>query len=72
MITGGATAAVDRTGWTAGVGLEYAFLGPWSAKIEYLYADLGSATCGASTCGVDTTVSFKTSIVRLGVNYRFW
>jgi outer membrane immunogenic protein len=54
------------------VGLEYGFLGPWSAKIEYLYADLGNATCGAASCGVDTSVSFKTSIVRLGVNYRFW
>jgi outer membrane immunogenic protein len=57
---------------TAGLGVEYAILGPWSAKVEYLYADLGDATCGAATCGIDTTVSFKTSIVRLGVNYRFW
>jgi outer membrane immunogenic protein len=72
MQTGGATAAADRVGWTAGVGLEYGILGPWSAKIEYLYADLGTATCGAATCGINTTASFKTSIVRLGVNYRFW
>ena len=35
---------------------------PWSAKIEYLYADLGNATCGAASCSVDTSVSFKTSI----------
>ena len=54
------------------MGLEYGFLGPWSAKIEYLYADLGNATCGAASCSVDTSVSFKTSIVRFGVNYRFW
>ena len=72
MITNGLNATADRAGWTAGVGLEYAILGPWSAKVEYLYADLGNATCGAATCGIDTTVSFKTSIVRLGVNYRFW
>ena len=45
---------------------------PGSVKIEYLYADLGNATCGAANCGVDTNVSFKTSIVRFGVNYRFW
>ncbi len=63
---------VERAGWTAGVGLEYGILGPWSAKIEYLYADLGNATCGAASCSVDTSVSFKTSIVRFGVNYRFW
>ena len=29
-------------------------------------------TGGAGSCGVDTSVSFKTSIVRFGVNYRFW
>ena len=72
MTAGGATATVERAGWTAGVGLEYGILGPWSAKIGYLYADLGNSTCGAASCGVDTSVSFKTSIVRLGVNYRFW
>ncbi|MBY6240927.1 outer membrane protein [Methylosinus sp. Sm6] len=29
-----------RTGWTAGGGLEWAFLPNWSAKIEYLYTEL--------------------------------
>lgn len=85
-ITGGAafgnikaTAAnggsVDKTqlGWTLGAGVEWAFSGPWSAKLEYLYADLGNITCDAATCGggADTTVSYKTNMVRLGVNYRF-
>ena len=28
-------------GWTFGAGLEYAFLGNWTAKLEYLYVDLG-------------------------------
>jgi len=72
MMANGGTATADRAGWVAGVGLEYAILGPWSAKAEYLYADLGSAGCGAATCGIDTTVSFKTNIIRFGVNYRFW
>ncbi len=69
---GGGGASDTRFGWTAGAGLEYAFLGNWSAKLEYLYADLGKATCGAGTCGIDTNVDFKANIVRLGVNYRFW
>jgi outer membrane immunogenic protein len=59
-------------GWTAGAGIEYASLRNWSIKLEYLYADLGSVDC--STCnfgGVASDVSFKTSIVRAGVNYRF-
>ena len=31
-----------RTGWTAGGGLEWMFLPHWSAKLEYLFADLDS------------------------------
>jgi outer membrane immunogenic protein len=72
MQNGGVTATTSRAGWTAGAGVEFGILGPWSAKVEYLYADLGHSTCGAATCGVDTSVSFTTSMVRLGVNYRFW
>ena len=60
-----------RFGWTAGGGLEYAFMGAWSAKIEYLYVDLGKASCNAASCGVGNDVTFKTSIVRGGVNYHF-
>jgi outer membrane immunogenic protein len=60
-----------NTGWTAGGGVEYAFMGEWSAKIEYLYVDLGKATCSAATCGIDTDVKFKSNLVRLGLNYRF-
>jgi outer membrane immunogenic protein len=33
-----------RTGWTAGGGLEWMFAQRWSAKVEYLYYDLGSVT----------------------------
>lgn len=72
MTTPGGTVTADKVGWTAGAGLEYAFLGPWSAKIEYLYADLGSASCGAAVCGTNTSVTFNTNLIRLGVNYRFW
>lgn len=67
----GGSADKTKLGWTAGAGVEWAFSGPWSAKLEYLYADLGKVTCGADICGVDTDVSYKTNIVRAGVNYRF-
>ena len=60
-----------KIGWTVGGGLEYAFQGPWSAKVEYLYADLGKGSCSVATCGAATDVTFKTSIVRAGVNYHF-
>ena len=33
-----------RVGWTAGGGVEWMFLPNWSAKLEYLYYDLGSVT----------------------------
>ena len=68
---GGASETATRIGWTAGGGLEYAFMGAWSAKLEYLYADLGKASCSTLTCGLANNVTFKTSIVRAGVNYHF-
>ncbi len=60
-----------KIGWTLGGGVEYAFMGAWSAKLEYLYVDLGKGECGVTTCGVATDVEFKTNIVRAGLNYRF-
>jgi outer membrane immunogenic protein len=67
---GGASETDTRFGWTAGGGLEYAFMGAWSAKVEYLYVDLGKANCSVATCGAND-VTFKTSIVRGGINYHF-
>jgi outer membrane immunogenic protein len=61
----------NQFGWAAGAGLEYAFLSNWSAKIEYLYVDLGTATCAAADCGVNTDVTFKLNVVRGGLNYKF-
>jgi outer membrane immunogenic protein len=61
-----------KVGWTAGAGFEYAFMDHWSAKIEYLYVDLGKATCSAACSGSDATdATFKTNVVRGGVNYKF-
>ncbi len=56
-----------RVGWTAGAGVEAKLSGPWSAKIEYLYVDLGHD--GTTTPGADA--SFTTNIVRAGINYKF-
>jgi outer membrane immunogenic protein len=62
-----------KAGWTAGVGLEYAFLGNWTAKLEYLYVDLGSASCGTAVCALpaNMTADFTSNIVRAGLNYKF-
>jgi outer membrane immunogenic protein len=59
-----------RAGWTLGGGIEANIVGPWSAKIEYLYADLGKTDCAACVVG-GTDVSFHANIVRAGLNYRF-
>jgi len=60
-----------QAGWTAGGGLEFAINGPWTAKVEYLYVNLGKDTCGTPNCPVSTTNDFHTNIVRAGINYRF-
>jgi len=68
------TTGVDQTnaGWTIGAGLEFALVANWTAKIEYLYVDLGNTTCGGA-CGFPggNNVDFTTNVVRAGVNFRF-
>jgi outer membrane immunogenic protein len=65
-------------GWTAGGGIEYLFTDSISAKVEYLYVDLGKISCPPGTlCSFDSpsisdgSVSFTESLVRVGVNYKF-
>jgi outer membrane immunogenic protein len=69
----GTVGTTTRLGWTAGAGVEFALVGAWTAKIEYLYADLGKATCDSACNGGGGAfdVTFKTNIVRAGINYRF-
>jgi outer membrane immunogenic protein len=55
-----------RFGWTAGGGVEYAFTDNLSAKVEYLFVNLGTQT------QIDNdSVKFSTNMVRGGVNVRF-
>ena len=63
------TESKSQLGWAVGAGLEYAFLGNWTAKIEYLYVDLGSFDVGVAPFA--TNVNFKENIVRAGLNYKF-
>ncbi len=60
-----------QLGWTAGGGVEVGISGPWTAKVEYLYVDLGKANCSTATCGTSTDVTFNSNVVRGGINYRF-
>ncbi|MBI1204503.1 MAG: outer membrane beta-barrel protein [Rhodopseudomonas sp.] len=67
----GVSESETKFGWTVGGGVEYALQANWTAKVEYLYADLGNANCSAAACTTSTDVSYKTNIVRAGLNYRF-
>jgi len=71
-VTGSPGASETRVGWTAGGGVEFAIAQPWTAKLEYLYVDLGDFDCG-TRCGGSKpdNVNFHSHIVRAGLNYRF-
>jgi outer membrane immunogenic protein len=59
-------------GWTAGIGWEGRVAPMWTAKVEYLYVDLGKD--GVHVFGGNpfkTNVRFDTHIVRAGLNYKF-
>ena len=62
-----------KAGWTAGAGVEFAWAGNWSSKLEYLYMDLGTSEVTISAAGVSLGVDrrFSDHIVRFGLNYRF-
>jgi outer membrane immunogenic protein len=54
-------------GWTGGLGMEVGFAPNWSAKVEYLYMDLGDRAF--SVTGMDN--GLQANILRFGVNYHF-
>ena len=60
-----------NAGWTIGAGVEAAITQNVTAKLEYLYVDLGNVACSAASCGVATNVDFTANIVRGGVNFKF-
>jgi outer membrane immunogenic protein len=67
------SASNTNSGWMAGVGAEWAFAGPWSAKIEYDHLDFGnfSNSAGVINPGDTFNVSRNIDMVKFGVNYRF-
>ena len=63
-----------QAGWTLGAGVEFALTAPWTAKLEYLYVDLGDLDnfCGRRCGNVGpNNVEFNAHILRAGLNYRF-
>ncbi|MGA9320116.1 MAG: outer membrane protein [Xanthobacteraceae bacterium] len=66
--------ALMRTGWTAGIGLEYGISANWSANVEYDYLSFGAQALNFTT---PTTPSYATNAglnvheIKAGVNFRF-
>jgi outer membrane immunogenic protein len=69
-----------RVGWTVGAGIEGVISGNWTAKLEYLYMDLGSVSGSFVTpvvapSGAFVVASYNShitdNILRVGVNYRW-
>lgn len=76
----GGSSDATRFGYAIGAGAEYALTNNWTAKLEYLYYDLGRRTvtagplnAAATATGVAYQARFENagSIVRAGVNYKF-
>ena len=64
-----------KAGWTAGAGVEGTIGGGWTAKLEYLYIDLGKTEQTLATPALGQVISetrrFTDNIVRVGFNYRW-
>jgi outer membrane immunogenic protein len=65
-----------KAGLAAGGGIEGRLAGNWTAKIEYLYLDLGTVTTIPAPVPNSTTAAAFNSritdnLLRVGVNYQF-
>jgi len=59
-------------GWTAGLGLEFAVSGNWSAKVEYDYLDLSRQFYDLSGFGLPgVNVEPRIHLAKVGLNYHF-
>src|SRR5258705_4749866 len=77
---GARNASQNRTGWTAGGGVEGAIWATgWTWKFEYLHLDFGRANYVFTTAATGTVSSsvvtrsarLSDDIIRVGLNYRF-
>jgi outer membrane immunogenic protein len=74
------TASATQSGWTVGVGGEYAFLHWLTGFVEYDYYGFSSANPGALVCtpatcaGVTTTgtgIKSNVNVLKVGLNFKF-
>ena len=69
------SAEFNLSGWAIGGGVERHLVGGWSAKLEYLYPDLGNYTDVVpdplSGHTFTMTSNVRDNVVRVGLNYKF-
>jgi outer membrane immunogenic protein len=72
--------STTNVGWTVGAGVEGAIGGNWTAKLEYLYVDLGNvsgsflttnAAFGGGVLASNYSSRITDNVLRVGFNYRF-
>jgi outer membrane immunogenic protein len=61
--------STSRAGWTAGAGIEGAFTNNLTARVEYLFVDLSSASFNSAP-GVSVKLN-NLSLIRVGLDYKF-
>jgi outer membrane immunogenic protein len=66
------TQTKNNLSWTVGGGVEVAIVGPWRAKLEYLYVDLDGFSCDISCGGSTVSNNLRANVIRAGINYRLW
>jgi outer membrane immunogenic protein len=73
------SATLSQSGWTVGVGGEYAFLNWLTGFVEYDFYRFNNnspatLTCAAAACGIATTgvaVTTNVNVVKAGLNFKF-
>jgi outer membrane immunogenic protein len=74
------SATDTKAGYTVGAGIEGAIGGNWTAKLEYLYVDLGRVSgsfattipaLGGGTLASNYSSRITDNVLRVGVNYKF-
>ena len=64
---------LTHVGWTAGLGIEVAVGGNWTARAEYDYIDLARRTYDLTDVGLPrVNVDPNIHLFKLGLNYRLW
>jgi len=66
-----ATPGVLRGGYAVGGGIDYALDRRWSARLEYLYANLGLTGLTFASAPARYDSSYALSQLRIGLNYHF-